>query len=347
MIREDLRKKYNLPEITSFDTIAAYLQGIKDNEPELLPSDDYQSQVYGTMFIPSTGYQIVDVMGDMHSNFVIDPKNPRTVLVTSKTPEYLPFMKMMKDWADRGFWPKSVLSSSDWGVFSVINGKAAASFNAQFPGYSYHAVQLRDENPGWEIDYFLYSDLNENSVVLSNNATSNMLSVGRNAQNPERALMLINLIMAQDKDLNVFCNYGYEGTNFNYSPEGLIDTTGIEQNMLFNYFPGSLFHNDNFFIAPSNRWEKHQAYLDKVAARQQDNILAGFVLNVEPVQAQYTAINQIRTQYGYPLQVGLVDDVDAAYADYIKRLDDAGLEEVRAEFERQINAFLDATGRAQ
>jgi putative aldouronate transport system substrate-binding protein len=343
MYREDLRKKYDLPEITGFETIALYLQTIKDNEPELLPSDDYQSQVFGTMFIPSTKYQILDSMNDMHSNFVIDPENPREVLVTSATPEYLPFVKMLKDWSDRGFWPKSVLSNMDWGVFSVMNGKAAASFNAQFPGYSWQAVQLAQDNPGWEADYFLFSDLNpEQSRVVKPSALSEMVSITRTADNPERALMLVDLIMCQDKELNQLVRYGYEGINYNMTEDGRIDTTGITQDKLYNYFPGGFFQNDEFKIIPANEWAKHQEYLAKVRAREIDNVLAGFVLNIEPVQAEYNAINQVRTQYGFPIQVGLVEDVDTAYQDFLKRLDDAGIEKVRAEFEAQVNAFLDA-----
>ena len=117
--REDLREKYNVPEFKTLDDIGVYLQAIKDNEPELLPSDDYQAQVYGTAFITTSKYQIVDTGADRHSNFVIDPKDPTKVLSTLETPEFLPHMELMKKWADAGYWSKSVLNTTDWGVFSV------------------------------------------------------------------------------------------------------------------------------------------------------------------------------------------------------------------------------------
>lgn len=344
MFREDLRKKYNCPEIKDFDTLAQYLQAIKDNEPELLPSDDYQAQVYGAMFIPSTKYQILDEMGDNHSNFVIDPKNPRKVLATAKLDEFKPFMDMMKDWSNRGFWPKSVLSSNDWGVFAVVNGKAASSFNGQFPGYSYQAEQLARENPGWEIDYLLYNQLNPDSVVLQGSATGTMLSIARTAQNPERALMVANLLMT-DKDLNQFITYGYVGENYELK-DGQKDTSNINMDTnMFNYFPSSLFTNTQFKIEDYGKYKKYDQFMENITSRYQPNALSGFVLDVSPVEAQYNAINQVRIEYGFPLMVGLVDDVDAAYKDYIDRLEAAGLEEVRQEFEKQLNAFYDANGR--
>ena len=35
--REDPRKKYNLPKLTDMKTFEAYLQGIKKNEPTMIP----------------------------------------------------------------------------------------------------------------------------------------------------------------------------------------------------------------------------------------------------------------------------------------------------------------------
>ena len=78
---------------------------------------------------------------------------------------------------------------------------------------------------------------------------------------------------------------------------------------------------------------------------EQPNLLAGFVFDQTPITAEYTAVNQIRMEYGYPLNVGIVDDVDSAYDDFVKRSKDAGLEKCREEVERQINAFFDANGR--
>lgn len=344
MFREDLRKKYNCPEITDFESIATYLQAIKDNEPELLPDDDRQAQVYGTMFIPSTKYRILDVMGDMHSNFVVDPADPRKVLATAKLDEFKPFMEMMKDWSDRGFWPKSVLSQNNWGVMSVVDGKAAASFNGQFPGYSYQAEQLARENPGWEIDYFLFNNLNDDSVVLQSPATSNMMSISRTAENPERALMVANLLMTDEK-MNQFVTYGYEGVNYELV-DGKRDTSNINMDTnMFDNFPSSLVGNTTFKIDDINKYKKYDEFMADLESRYQPDPLAGFVLDVSTVEAQYNAINQVRIEFGFPLMAGLVDDADAAYDDYIKRLDDAGLEEVRAEFEKQLNAFYDANGR--
>lgn len=340
--REDLRLKYDLPEINSFDTIAAYLQAIKDNEPELLPSDDYQCQVYGTMFIKSTKYQIVDSMNDRHSNFVIDPANPRKVLATIELPEYKEFMYMMKDWADRGFWPRSVLSSLEWGVFSVLNGKAAASFNGQFDNYSYFVPQAEKDNPGWIMNYYEYSTLNPDSVLLGQSATSNMIAITRNADNPERALMLIDLLH-QDRDLWDLCNYGIYDVNYKLTADGLVDTSFIDPTVDgFNYFPGALVDDVDFYRQNVDTWPEVAPRLADMRSRTMPNILAGYVFDATSFEAEYTALNQVRIEYAFPLQAGLVEDVDAAYEDLLERAKAAGLDVCREAVEKQLNEFLDS-----
>ena len=69
------------------------------------------------------------------------------------------------------------------------------------------------------------------------------------------------------------------------------------------------------------------------------------VLDTSLIDIEYTALNNVRIEYGYPLNVGAVEDVDAAYEDYVRRSKEAGLDLCREEVERQLNAFFDANGR--
>lgn len=343
--REDLRKKYELPEIKSMDDIATYLQAIKDNEPDLLPSDDSQAMVYGNSFIPLTKYQIIDTMGGRNSNFVIDPANPRKVLNTIEVPEYKEYMYKMKEFFDKGFWPKDQLSRNDWGVFSVTNGKAAASFVGQFWNYAYLVPQTEEENPGWELNFVPYCLMNPDSVVAESDPTGSMLSVGRNAENPERALMFIDLAH-QDETLWRLLNWGIEGVHYvmtdDTRDESILADPATDK---FNYFSGALFDDPKFYRPLWNQWDGQAALQEQIEAMVRPNLLNGFVLDTSLIDIEYTALNNVRIEYGYPLNVGAVEDVDAAYEDYVRRSKEAGLDLCREEVERQLNAFFDANGR--
>lgn len=342
--REDLRIKYDVPEIKTFDDIEPYLAAVKANEPDLLPSDDSQAMVYGNSFIPLTKYQIVDTMGGRNSNFVIDPANPRELLKTIELPEYKEYMYVMKDFFDKGYWPKDQLSRNDWGVFSVTNGKSAASFVGQFWNYAYLVPQTEGEHEGWKMNFIPYCLMNPDSVVAASDPTGSMLSVTRNADNPERALMFIDMAH-QDETLWRLLSWGIEGVHYVVTDgardESILADPATDK---FNYFPGGLFDDPNFYRPLWNQWEGQAPLQERIEAMVQPNVLTGFVIDKSMIDVEYTALNQIRMEYGYPLNVGAVEDVDAAYEDYVQRSKDAGLDICYEEIQRQLIDFLDSKG---
>lgn len=337
--REDLRKKYDLPEINSMETIEAYLQGIKDNEPGILPCDDYQCQVYGTSWIYNTPYIGIDEIHDQIFNFVYDPATG-DVLSVIETPEYKDYMYKMKDWADRGFWSSSVLASTNWGVMQVLSGAAAASFNEQLPYYNFHATQVEQEHgeDGWELGFYMYFEGNPDSYVCSG-STGNMVSVAATAKHPERALMVIDYIQ-QHEDLWDFINYGTEGVNYHLTEDGSIDVTNIEEGADFNYFPSGLFANANFKKRNGNEWEHYDEMMEKINSKVTPGVFDGFALDKSNIDTEYTSLYNVQVEYGYPLQAGLVEDVDAAYQQYLDAAKAAGLDKVHDEVERQVKEWI-------
>jgi putative aldouronate transport system substrate-binding protein len=111
----------------------------------------------------------------------------------------------------------------------------------------------------------------------------------------------------------------------------------------FNYFPSDLWLDPKYRLFDISDWNRRPEFDAQLEARKYD-ILDGFVLDLSPIEAEYTAVAQLRIELGFPLQAGLVADVDAAYAEFKQRSEAVGLETCRAEIERQINAFLDSRG---
>lgn len=337
--REDLRKKYDLPEIKSMDDVETYLQGIKDNEPGIMPSDDYQCQVYGTSWIYQTPYIGIDEIHDRLFNFVYDPRDGQVKSVI-ETPEYKDYMYKMNDWAKRGFWPTDVLASTNWGVMQVLSGAAASSFNEQLPGYNYHATQVAAEHAdeGWELGYYMYFEGNP-EASLTYSALGNMFSVMRTAEHPDRALEFIDYVQ-QNEDLWDLITYGLEGKNFEFTEDGKVDVSNIADGASYNYFPMNLLGNANFKRAKSDSWIHYDEMMDKIKGQAVQDLFDGFVLDKSEIEVEYTALNDVQSEYGYPLQAGLVDDVDAAYEQYLQAAKAAGLDKVREAVAQQVEEFL-------
>lgn len=59
------------------------------------------------------------------------------------------------------------------------------------------------------------------------------------------------------------------------------------------------------------------------------------------MQAELAAVNQVMQQYGAPINVGLVDDVDAAIAEYRAKLTTAGVEKLVDAIREQTVAYCE------
>ena len=80
--------------------------------------------------------------------------------------------------------------------------------------------------------------------------------------------------------------------------------------------------------------------MEKINNKLVPDIFEGFVLDKSSFETEYTALYNVQSEYGYPLQAGLVKDVDAAYEQYVAQAKAAGLDMVREEVEKQVKEWL-------
>src|SRR5690606_29321034 len=71
-----------------------------------------------------------------------------------------------------------------------------------------------------------------------------------------------------------------------------------------------------------------------------DHPLVAFSFSDEKVKNEVAVIETVVTQYMEPIDVGLVDDVDAAIEELRSKLKEAGIEKVEKEIQAQVDAFL-------
>ncbi|WP_163192326.1 extracellular solute-binding protein [Clostridium thermarum] len=334
--REDLRKKHNLPEINSVDTIEAYLAGIKQNEPDIMPTNEAGSDAYDNLFIFTTPYEIVDTGDKGTSNLVIDPKDPTKVLATIETPEYKPFMEKMKSWADQGFWSKSALSLTEDGVTAFENGKAAASFNSTLAKAKGTVETLLKKHPEWEVGIFEYNRLM--NKVHASAPTQNLTAIPQASEHPERALALLEKLMT-DREYYDLMQYGIKDVSYELTANNEIDFSNIDSDK--HGAPSSwAWRNDALSYKQVGTWEKWESIIEENKKLATPNPLDAFILDQTPVQTEVAAINQVKNQYGKPLQAGLVKDVEESYNTLLTQSKNAGLDKYREEVQKQIEAYF-------
>lgn len=351
--REDLREKYDLPVPDSIENFEAYMMGIKENEPNqgLLTVTTEESQGFLTAFdaawIFNLKYPWVNANGlpyGLASNY----DSPADVYDYWYSDDFVEDMKIMKKWADLGFWSKSALSDTN-NSESYKNGLCVAEIAGQNPNKQITALQdfKNDGHEDWKSEYIAYGEIT--NTVYPGHATQNGTAIVRGCKNPERALKVLEILMT-DEEMNRLVQYGIEGVHYE------IDADGIYHN-LNNDHPAFAYEGFNTWALRNGEFKLPQetdVVLNEMFDKYEKlgnqtkfpnvNIYNGFSENYEDYQAERTAVSNIMKQYLAPLQAGLVDDVDAAVEEFRQKMTDAGIEACREGFKKQWTAYCEEYG---
>lgn len=158
----------------------------------------------------------------------------------------------------------------------------------------------------------------------------------------EEALKLIEFANTNKEYRNIM-RYGIEGVHFNYNEDGTVTKT---QQGLDNYQPwpytqasyslsaveASSFPGMN---ADPNMWNVvWDGYKDAITSAA-----LGFAFDYTPVANETNAVKAIKQMYWDEMQTG-TSDPDVIFPQIIKELEDAGIRDIIAEAQRQLDEYL-------
>jgi len=335
LVRGDLRKKYNVPEIKTIEDFAVYLDAVKKNEKEIIPLNEKEGT--NTMALhhyqQDWGYYLTADQGEI----TYDIKKGDKAFIDCFTPEYENFVKMMRDWYVKGYWSKSVLSNQVRARDAFKNGTSASCIvNLSDANKLY--VDLKDKHPEWDIEFY---DLEGNTAVELTPYIANGLAISRSCQYPERAVMVIEKLRTDETcyDLTM---YGIQGKHYVLTPERKIalpegvtpDTNGYKHADMSTY--GWVV--DKFKKHDAKSWNRILEIEKKFSAIAITSALSGFAVNSENISAELAAVNSAVKQYKVPLDFGVIDPAEGLPI-LREQLKKAGIEKVLEEINKQISEF--------
>ena len=334
--REDLRKKYNCPEITDFETLTTFLQAVKDNEPGMLAFGNNGSEsMLNAEWLNEMDWSRGILTST--STVVYDHKDPTKVFNYVETPQFEEFVKRCREWYEKGFWSQSIMAETTASRDNFKAGKVACILQ-NFSNCNGNYQDITNNHPDWEVGYWsadVESGMTER-VACANNG----MAIGAYSKNPERAMMFIEL-MYQDREVYDLVMNGLEGITYEadreagtkWIPEGVDASTLGLKNL------GMGFGVQKWYLGSMNddpRLEEMKTEYEKVAIFPE---LAGFVVNEDPIAAELAALKNAYAEYGVPLEKGAVDS-EEGIAELRKQLKAAGVEKVVEEINRQIEEYL-------
>lgn len=328
--RGDIAEEAGITDtIDTWDEIEEYCDYILANHPEMEAIDMYSKDPeLALQYTRSIGYKDID-SGLRYIYYDPSEENP-TVKAVYDVDGISDFYAKMKDWSDKGYWSKSALSDTD--SLKTQNGKAALRFYNVDTWANYSAI-----HPEWNFQYG-----NMTSDVAHLPYTQDCMVISNTAKNPERALMLWDLLTTDQEAYDAFF-YGVLDTSYTLNDEGqftITDPDLYNTNAMWAVRTMDLNRNQagvpDSYNTIREDWEK-EISSDKGAER-----FTGFVLDTTNITTEVAACTNAEQQYGWPLQLGYTENVEQSIEEYKSAMEAAGIEKVIAECQTQLDAYLAA-----
>jgi len=314
----------DLSGVKTVADLTPILAQVKEKRPDLIPMYSI-----GGMF-NAHYFGNYDFLGDATiPGAVLKDDTATTVTAVEEMDRYKEYLAIARDWFQKGY----------------INKDAATTQLSTADGWKAGNVFMTIEplKPGKEDEIANAAGLSgqleqivlTNKTIATSETAGSMLAVSSTSEDPERAMMFINLLHT-DKEVNNMLNFGIEGTHYTRNGE-IISTT----DKTADYNPGAAWMFGSMFI--NYLWDTEDP--EKLAQYTEFNQNAivspglGFVFDSEPVKAEVGAMANVIKQYQRALETGSVD-TDKVLPEYLAALKAAGLDKVVAEKQKQFDAFL-------
>lgn len=326
--KKDLAEKYGLDtaSIKKYSDMAAFLEKVKASEKSLIPLIPNGQLVYdkGTydLVSPFIGY------------FPAENKVKSLFEDQATITEW----KALSDYFKKGYIAKDAATKTDTNA-EVKSGRYATFYGAGI----YSADGSRSTNL-W--GFPSVESLHDMALVGTSSILTVASSISATSKNPERAMMLQNLLYA-DRQVLEALSAGVEGVDYKVlsgagTQEQQIESVQPMKWKIWECWIGSLW--DSWGDTKGNS----TAFLNELqdlTNKAPVSPLAGFTFNSEPVKTEIAQMATITANIDKMLGNGVVPDVDKYLADIKAKLDAAGQQKVIAEIERQIAEWKANNGK--
>lgn len=327
--------------VHSWADLKVYFQYIKDNMPDVIPWDangngsSYAPQMAGGWQTSHTTNVYIEGVG-VDLFYGVSKDDPYTLSTYYlEGDELVNFATEMKAWADAGFWRTDVLNYTGDVAAEMEEGKTGAHQH-HTQTWTGERTTMEKKQPGSDLGFFWFGEEMNNVVGL--NITHGAMAVANTSANPERALMVYDL-MRNDEEIYRLMQYGIEGDMYTLDENGYIvrpenwddGTMGVSM----NYWWG---RRDELELRSADRdWEA----IDKLYA-QYDEVKINYpygrvVFDLSSIQMYLDNLSNVYNTYMPRIVFGMVDDPAAYVAEFRQKLKEAGIDICMEEIQRQIN----------
>lgn len=316
--------------ITTWDDVHDVLVQVRDNYPDLYPlvpswSSGGMQEVltYDALTVPNNLAVLEDVFTDSTE-----------VVCLYETDAYREFCERMYQWNQEGLIMPDATTTTDNNLMASVG---FADYENIKPGKELEIKKA------WNIDCDLIQ-LNE-PYTYTNQIIGDLWVIPTVCEDPAKAMQLLNMMYSDAELSNTLIN-GVEGRHWEWAneektlikaPEG-VDQASSGYESLDWAWP-------NCRITPvweggeEDQWDQLQEFCDAA----HESVALGFVFDTTPVMNQITACGNVVNEYNVALRWGELNP-DEAIPEFIDALKSAGVDDIVAECQSQLDAYLAENG---
>lgn len=322
--------KYNIDykNIKSMEDMGKAFQTIVEKEPKITP----------WVSIPGTNALLewlckMDNLTDTYGvlmNYGQDSK--LSVVDLFETKEYEEQVRVMRDFYQKGYIQKDIMTTSDSPYDLYRAGTAFAMSTGLKPGLEIQDSMLVGKD--------LVTATIAPAFTTSTIVQTVQWCIARNSKEPEASMKFLNKMYSDPAVTNLLA-WGIEGKHYTKKSDGLIGyPEGINKdNSGFILNLGWAFGNQ--FI--THVWEGNSPTVWKDTDTFNRSAIKsnafGFVYNNSAVKTEVAAVTNVANQYRSGLEFGVLDP-DKALPEFIAKLKDAGIDKIILEKQKQLDEWL-------
>lgn len=311
-------------DYASFDQITQLFADVKAAHPDMVPFD-------GTFTMGIQTFSYIDPLGDI-LGVLEDYGQTTTVTNWYASDQYREFAEINRGWYQAGYTSRDVAVNQDEGEVKMKAGNTFSFIKSYKPNT---AVEKLSQT-GYEVEIIPISQ----GVKSTSASAGALLSVASASKDPEKAFEFLNWAYTSG-EFNDLLNWGVEGEDWVEAADGTADYPQGKD------LTSVAYHNDAGFLLPNqfagHVWAGNPADLKDLYAAQADEALVskgyGFFFDPTPVSNQVAQLNTIVEQYKKQVSFGVLDPA-TGLAEFNAALEGAGIEDVIAEKQRQLDAWL-------
>lgn len=174
-------------------------------------------------------------------------------------------------------------------------------------------------------------------------AKTGFWAIPSTSRNPEAAMRFLNL-MYEDERIGNLLNYGIEGKHYVVTDEEnrlIAYPDGIDESNVGYVNPLGLYgdYRKLYRKFSLEELQERKEYAEEAVRNEDEDVISGMVYSTLNVGRQMSRLQEVLQEYVPVLESGSVDP-DIYYPEFLKALENAGIEDVLADKQEQLDEWL-------